>query len=59
MIYDEHMAAKVENALAIIENAFEDAVDNSDCSNLEDEIKRGVAEIMACYDELMVKYYRP
>lgn len=53
MIDDERLAARIETALAIIECAFEDAIDNMDSSELEDEIKRGISEILAAQDEVM------
>jgi hypothetical protein len=53
MIDDERLAAEIENALGIINNAFQYAFDNSDTSELEDEIKRGIGEVMRCQDEVL------
>jgi len=53
MIDDEHLAAQIENALGIIECAFQNAIDNGDSSELEDEIKRGISEILAAQDKVM------
>ena len=56
MIDDECLAAEIENALGIIECAFQDAIDNKDSSDLEDEIKRGISEILAAQDKVMGMY---
>lgn len=56
MIDDEELAAGIENALAIIEIAFQDAIDNSDASKLEDEIKRGISELLQFQDEVLSKF---
>ena len=53
MIDDEHLAAQIENALAIIECAFQNAIDNEDSSELEDEIKRGISEIVTAQDKVI------
>jgi len=53
MIDDEGLAADIENALGIIECAFQDAIDNSDSSELEDEIKRGMSELLAAKDKVL------
>lgn len=53
MIEDEHLAGRIENGLAIIECAFQGAVDNNDCSELVSEIIRGYAELMEIAEELM------
>ncbi len=52
-IDDEQMEARIENALGIIEFAFQDAFDNNDNSDLEDEIDRGIAELLTIRDEVM------
>ena len=56
MIDDEHLAAQIENAIGIIECAFQGAIDNEDSSELEDEIKRGISEILAAQDKVMGMY---
>ncbi len=42
---DDYLAAEIESGLGIIECAFQDAISNSDCSDLEAEIERGIEEI--------------
>jgi hypothetical protein len=53
MIDDECLAAQIENALGIIECAFQNAIDNEDSSELEDEIKRGISEIVIAQDKVI------
>lgn len=53
MIDDEYLAAQIENATGIIECAFQNAIDNEDSSELEDEIKRGISEILAAQDKVL------
>lgn len=53
MIDDEYLAAEIENALGIIECAFQGAIDNKDGSDLEDEIKRGISELLAAQDKVL------
>lgn len=52
MIDDERLAGRIENALAIIECAFQDAIDNEDCSDLLSEMQRGYGELRAIADEI-------
>lgn len=49
---DEYLATEIENALAIIECAFQNAIDNMDFSEFEAEIKRGISEILAAQDKV-------
>jgi hypothetical protein len=53
MIDDEYLSAEIENAIGIIECAFQDAIDNNDGSDLEDEIKRGISELLADQDKVL------
>lgn len=53
MIEDDYLAARIENALGIIESAFQSAVDNQDTSELMEEIARGHGELLAITSELM------
>lgn len=50
-IDDEFLGGKIENAIAIIECAFQNAFDNNDASELEDEINRGIDELFMARDE--------
>ena len=53
---DEELESRIDNALRIIEAAFEDALYNEDCADLEGEIQRGHDELNALFCEVMEKH---
>lgn len=52
----DELESRIDNALCIIEAAFEDALDNEDCADLESEMNRGFDELKALFCEVMEKY---